>query len=136
MDRKIVYHAPLSAEQRQHLATHGWVIDDNGNMLNPEQVAALDAQRAENDAARQRRLAAEAGRKAEADQRRQAELDLALAPTKDRRRHEWLANHPDRTANDFERVWRDHLRPLAVAELEEQRTEQGAAALVRSGQYV
>ncbi len=53
----IVYYAPLSEAQRQHLATHGWVIDDNHNMLNPEQVAALDQQRAENEAARQRRLA-------------------------------------------------------------------------------
>ena len=136
MERPIVYHAPLTDAQRQHLASNGWVIDDNGNMLRPEQVAALDQQRAENDAARRRYLDGLAAEKRADQERRDAELDAALSPRKTRERHRWLAEHPDKTAADFDQVWRQHLRPVAVEELEAETAGRAAAELVRTGRYV
>ena len=135
MERPIVYYAPLSEAQRQRLATQGWVVDDNGNMLTPEKAAALDAQRAENEAARRRYLDGLGAEKRADQERRDAELDVVLAPRKQIERHKWLAAHPDRTANDFEATWREHLRPVAVAELEDERTRQTVASLAASGRY-
>ncbi len=135
MDGKITYHAPLTAEQRQHLDRHGWVIDNNHNMLNREQVAALDAQRAENEAARRRYLAGLDAKRAEARRQEEERIDTLLAPRKQIERHKWLAAHPDRTPNDFEREWRDHLRPVAVAEMEEGRQQTAAVGMATSGRY-
>jgi hypothetical protein len=120
---------------RQLVRADGWVIDDARNMLTREQVAALDAQRAENDAARRRYLAGLEEQKAEERRREEERIDTLLAPRKDLERHRWLAAHPDRTPNDFERTWREHLRPVVVAELEDERTRQTVASLASSGLY-
>jgi hypothetical protein len=52
-------------------------------------------------------------------QRREAEQEAALAPTKERARRQWLYDHPEMTAADFEaRAW-----PLLKANLLEDERE-------------
>ncbi len=114
---------------------------------------ALDVQRQEREAREQRevdeqaererrnaatrkeylaKLAAErAAKQAEAD----ARLDQELEGQKTRSRNQWLADHPYKSNADFEQVWKQHLRPNAVADLERQAGEQVKARLRASGQY-
>ena len=126
----------LTAEERATLARDGIVKLASGEVVSQVAIDRDDEAERLNTEARNARLAKEAQQRAERQRQEEEQLDAVLAPRKQRERHAWLAAHPDRTANDFERVWRDHLRPLAVAELEEERTQQSAAALLRSGQYV
>jgi len=65
----------------------------------------------------------------------EAKVDAQLEPEKTRARNEWLANHPGKSAADFEQVWRAHLRPNAVQELERAKGEQVKARLRATGQY-
>ncbi len=125
----------LTAEERAALAQRGFVKLASGEVVTQAAVDRDDEATRLNAEARQRRLAAEAGRKAEDDRRREAELDAKLEPRKQLERHRWLAAHPDRTANDFQRVWTAHLRPLAVAELGDEAAQRTREALASSGVY-
>ena len=126
----------LTAEERATLARNGIVKLASGEVVSQVAIDRDDEAERLNTEARQRRQAAEAAERAERQRQEEEQLDAALAPTKERRRHEWLAAHPDQTPEAFEKMWKAHLRPLAVAELHEERTQQSAAALLRSGQYV
>jgi hypothetical protein len=115
-----INYAPLTEAQRQHLDRHGWVIDDNHNLLNRKQAAEIDARRAAN---------------AEARRRDEERIDQQLAPRKETERHRWLADHPGKTAGGFEREAWPHVRAVLVADLAEERTRQTTAALANSGRY-
>jgi hypothetical protein len=58
----------------------------------------------ENAAARKRYLDGLAAQKAEADQRRAAETEAALAPAKERARRDFLIAHPGQDAAAFEKL--------------------------------
>ena len=58
----------------------------------------------ENAAARTRYLDGLAAQKAEADRRRDAETEVALAPAKERARRDWLIAHPAQDAVAFENL--------------------------------
>ncbi len=124
----------LTETERQTLDARGFVIV-HGRIVRHDDLPDFAAQQQANDAAR----AAILGRldAAEAEERRREEerIDAQLAPRKAAERHRWLAEHPDRTGEDFEQVWREHLRPVAVAELEEAASRQTTAALAASGRY-
>ena len=91
-----------------------------------------EADNARARAARQARLDAE---EREQQQCAEAELEASLAADKTRLQRQWLVDHPDRTATDFDRLaW-----PLLKVSLLEQRQqttiEQAKAELLTSGRY-
>ena len=96
---------------------------------------ALEGAARLNEEARQRRLAGEAELARRAETRREAETEAALAPAKERERGAWLAAHPGKTPDDFERrAWPHLRRNLLEADAE----RQGAALRERfasSGRY-
>lgn len=65
----------------------------------------------------------------------QADIDAKLEPKKQAQRHAWLAAHPGKNDADFERVWREHLCPLALADLESEAQERTRTALLKKGSY-
>jgi hypothetical protein len=65
----------------------------------------------------------------------EAEVDRELEPEKQRSRNEWLANHPYQTPSDFEKTWKQFLRPNAVQELERLKGEAVRASLLSTGKY-
>lgn len=68
-----------------------------------------------NKEARDRYLAGLDREKREAAARREAEIDAALAPAKERERHAWLAAHPGKGPDDFDRQAWPHLRANLIA---------------------
>lgn len=76
----------------------------------------------------------EAKREAER-QDREARIDAELEPEKQRLQRQWLADHPDKTARDFN----THAWPLLRANILEQHKaatfEATRQQLLRSGQY-
>jgi ATPase subunit of ABC transporter with duplicated ATPase domains len=98
--------------------------------------AAEQAERDKSNAkTRQEFLAALAEKKAQAHAKSQAEVDLQLEPEKNRVRNSWLANHPRENSDDFEEVWKKHLRENAFQDLSRQIDEQIKARLRASGDY-
>ncbi len=124
----------LTETERQTLDQRGFIVKE-GRIVRHADLPDFAAQRQANDAARaaiQGRLDAE---RAEEQRQEEARIDQTLAPRKAAERHRWLAEHPDRTGEDFEQTWRQHLRPVAVAELEDGARRQTTAALAATGRY-
>ncbi len=100
------------------------------------QAAADEAARAQaNEEARERRLATLEATRAAQRQRDQAAIDAELAPTKERLKRQWLADHPDGTAADFEARSGPLLRKNLVEDGRERAVEETRASLLATGQY-
>jgi hypothetical protein len=94
----------------------------------------LEAQRL-NEEARQRWLAkVEADREAQRA-RDQAAVDAQLAPTKERLKRQWLADHPEADAETFERRAWPQLKANLLDDLREQQTRQAMERMRASGEY-
>jgi len=85
-------------------------LSDDHSLWQIERDRTLARQRSDNNEARARyntKLEAErAAKKADAD----AQIEAALAPEKRRLQNEWMVNHPDKTAEDFNKSAWIHLR--------------------------
>ena len=127
------YH--LTAEQRASLARDGIVRTTSGAVVTQAEVDRDDEAERLNTEARRRYLAGLEEQRAAERRREEERIDTLLAPRKDLERHRWLADHPDRTPNDFERIWREHLRPVAVAELGDEATRQIRDRMAASAVY-
>jgi hypothetical protein len=73
------------------------------NIWQIERDQTLQRQQSENSELRRKRLAKLDEEKAERQRERDAETDLALAPTKKRLQNQWLVDNPTQTAADFEK---------------------------------
>jgi hypothetical protein len=102
-----------------------------------QQEAAEQRERARlNAEARDRWQAKLAADKAAKQAEWDAQLDAELAPTKGQEQRRWLADHPDKSAADFERTWREHLRPYHLEQRREQQIERTMAEMRTSGRYI
>ena len=90
---------------------------------------------AENDAAREARIAKQRAEEAEREAQHQAEIDARLEPVKQRERRRWLYDHPDRTETDFEKKAWPLLRQNLIEEDEEQAKRELMDRLRRSSRY-
>ena len=101
--------------------------------------AAAEAQRQadaqENERLGARRLAALAAERAAVEAANDARLEASLEPERTKLQRQWLADHPDHSAEDFRsKAWprlRANLGDQRAAELHEEQK----AALARSGAY-
>jgi len=103
-----------------------------------EQAAAArqtEADAAENQRLGDRRLAGLAAERAAAEAEQDSRLELALEPERLRLQREWLAAHPDHTAQDFRTKAWPRLRLNLADERAAQHLEQQKRALARSGAY-
>lgn len=113
-------------------------------------IADAQRERAEKERQEARERAEHEKRKAETEERTQkmyqqqeaatqsrieANIDAQLAARKQAQRHAWLAAHPSKTDADFEAIWREHLRPLSLAELEADAQRRTRKTLLKSGIY-
>ncbi len=87
------------------------------------------------DRARAVRLAGIQEKRDAERQQVEAQVDAHLEPEKTRASHEWLAAHPGKSPSDFEQVWKLHLRPSAVADMERTRAETTRARLRATHAY-
>jgi ribosomal protein L11 methylase PrmA len=99
-----------------------------------ERAEQAERERSNAESRRQYLASLESKRAAERA-RAEARLDQELEPEKTRTGREWLANHPYKSNADFEQVWKQHLRPNAVENLERAKGEAVKASLRASGKY-
>ncbi len=125
----------LTAEERATLAQRGFVKLPSGEVVTQAAVDRDDEAERLNTEARQRRLAAEAEQRAEDERRREAELDAKLEPRKRIERHRFLGADPARTEAQFDKAWREHLKPLALAEQQDEAAQRAQRALLSSMPY-
>ena len=94
-----------------------------------------EADAAENERLGARRLAALAAKRAADEAANDARLEASLEPERTKLQRQWLADHPDHSAEDFRsKAWprlRANLGDQRAAELHEEQK----AALARSGAY-
>ncbi len=128
----------MSAFEKSKRMTTEQVINNHNARMAELKQAEDDAQaervRRNDEARKVYRAGLQTKRQAERD-KMDAKTDALLEPDKIIARRSWLANHPDRNAADFEKTWKEHLRPNAVENLERQRGEATKAALLSSGRY-
>lgn len=95
--------------------------------------AVLARQQSDNAETRRKYLAGLEAAKAEKQRESDAEIDRQLEPQKQTLMREWLANHPNETANDFEKKAWIHLRQNLI----EQRKTESLNAEIKSasGRY-
>jgi len=94
-----------------------------------------EADAAENERLRDRYLAGLAAQRAADEAANDARLEASLEPERTKLQRQWLADHPDHSAEDFRsKAWprlRANLGDQRAAELHEEQK----AALARSGAY-
>ncbi len=94
-----------------------------------------EERRQANDAARDAYLARLEDERAAAAKKREQEIDAQLEPTKIQERRRWLADHPDKTEADFEKVWTQQLRPYHIEAARQGLIEKTAQQLRSTGMY-
>jgi len=100
------------------------------------EVERLDAERKQaQTAARERTVSRAAAKRLVEATRAEVARENLLSPEKDRRRREWLANHPERTEQDFERYAWPQLRANLEAQTEATTFEDRKAELLASRVY-
>jgi hypothetical protein len=100
-----------------------------------EQEREVEERREANEEARNRYLAKLAAEKEERRKIAEAELEEQLAPDKARTQREWLANHPGKTVQEFERFAWPQLRLNVIEDRQHAQLEQAKASLRASGRY-
>ncbi|HEY8743615.1 MAG TPA: hypothetical protein VIU62_10965 [Chloroflexota bacterium] len=100
------------------------------------EAARLEAERQQSQAdARERTLARAAAKRLAEATRAEVARENLLSPEKIRRQREWLANHPDKSVQDFERYAWPQLRANLEAQTEATTIADRKAELVASGRY-
>ncbi len=94
-----------------------------------------EADIAENERLRDRYLAGLAAKRAADTAENEARLELALEPERLRLQREWLAAHPDHSAEDFRSKAWPRLRENLGDERAKSHLEAEKRALARSGAY-
>jgi len=99
-----------------------WAADQAAAKAEQEEMQRANAE------ARARYLAGLEAKKLEEKQRAEAAIEAELAPQKERAKRQWLYDHPDKEAKDFERnAW-----PLLKANLLEEQDEQRLQAEIEA----
>ena len=91
---------------------------DDHDLWQSERDRVLDRQRSQNAASRVRYLQDLEGKKRAKQRADNAETDRRLEPQKQTLMREWLANNPDKTAEDFDKSAWQHLRANLIEQAE------------------
>ena len=94
-----------------------------------------EERREENQRFRDEHLAGLATQRAEEHKLEERRLDALLEPEKQRRKRQWLADHPDKSESDFERHAWPQLRVNLVEEMEAADEKEIEMSLRRTGRY-
>ncbi len=108
--------------------------DDHG-LWQQERDRVLSRQQIDNQSAKSSYLADLEAKRADKRAEHEAELDRQLEPQKQTMMRDWMANHPGKTAADFEKDAWTHLRQNLVEQRESEMTRATIESERASGRY-
>jgi hypothetical protein len=110
-------------------------LSDNHDLWQIERDRTLARQQSDNNEARRKHLASLDAAKAEKRRESDAETDRRLEPQKQTLMREWLANHPDKTAEDFNKSAWIHLRENLIGQEKANALDADIKAQLSTGRY-
>ncbi len=110
-------------------------LDGSHSLWQQEKQAVLSRWQAENDETRQRYLTSLNDEREAKAAESQAKIDAELEPQKQILKRQWLADHPGKTENDFNRKAWIHLRQNLVEQRDAEVMNANLKAARATGRY-
>ncbi len=110
-------------------------LSNNHGLWEEQRDDVLARQQAENTVIRQKYLNGLASARAEKQAEHNAEIDQSLEAKKQQLMRQWLADHPDKNAADFDKLAWTYLRQNLVEQSEQDNREAVRNSLLKTGRY-
>ncbi len=110
-------------------------LSNNHDLWQDQRDDVLARQQAHNAETRRKYLAGLEAAKAEKQAERDAEIDQSLEAKKQQLMRQWLVDHPDKTAADFDKLAWTYLRQNLVEQGEADNRESVRNSMLKTGRY-